>query len=185
LEKEFLGQQIENTVDPDLSRGKQSSEREIVSENGNSKLWELQRVRNEQVQSSGRIKILTSQIESLRSQIKDQNLDISQRKLELSRRRSDSESAKYQLAERETGLLNGIRNSIKRTDHLWHSNHIKTAEARIFLCREAASLYALRQKVRRRDNGLKESYTIGGVSILNLREMNGKTHLFCHLCDKY
>ncbi|KAL4784287.1 UV radiation resistance protein and autophagy-related subunit 14-domain-containing protein [Aspergillus varians] len=71
------------------------------------------------------------------------------------------------------GVLNGIRNSIKRTDHLWHSSHIKTAEARIFLCREAASLYGLRQKVRKRDNGLKETYTIGGISILDLREMNG------------
>ncbi|KAL5333220.1 UV radiation resistance protein and autophagy-related subunit 14-domain-containing protein [Aspergillus crustosus] len=78
-----------------------------------------------------------------------------------------------QLAERETGYLNTIRNNIKRTDHLWHSNHIKTAEARIFLCREAASLYSLRQKFRRGETGLKESYTIGGVSILNLKELNG------------
>ncbi|KAL4798147.1 UV radiation resistance protein and autophagy-related subunit 14-domain-containing protein [Aspergillus venezuelensis] len=76
-------------------------------------------------------------------------------------------------ARRESGLLNGIRNSIKRTDHLWHSNHTKTAEARIFLCREAASLYGLRQKVRKRDDSLKETFTIGGVSILDLRELNG------------
>ncbi|KAL4927930.1 putative ZIP family zinc transporter [Aspergillus undulatus] len=75
---------------------------------------------------------------------------------------------------RETGVLNNIRHNIKRTDHAWHSNHTKTAEARIFLCREAASIYGLRQKVRKTDNGLKEIYTIGGVSILDLREMNGK-----------
>ncbi|KAL2814741.1 UV radiation resistance protein and autophagy-related subunit 14-domain-containing protein [Aspergillus granulosus] len=71
------------------------------------------------------------------------------------------------------GTLTGIQNNHKRTDHLWNSLHTKTAEARIFLCREVASLYGLRQKVRKRDNGLKESYMIGGVNIFDLRDMNG------------
>ncbi|KAL4940499.1 hypothetical protein BDV06DRAFT_224009 [Aspergillus oleicola] len=171
LEREYLGQQIETAVN---EVGKQGQIRETnnVESNGTTK-WACQCVSNEQVKSSARVKVLAGQIESLRSQIKDKQYDIAQRRIALARRRSDSESAVYQLSERETGILSGIRNNIKRTDHLWHSNHTKTAEARIFLCREAASLYGLRQKVRKRDDGLRETYTIGGVSILDLRELNG------------
>jgi hypothetical protein len=121
--------------------------------------------------------MLATQIQSLRSEIQNRNVDISRRRLELARRRSGSESAKYQLAERETGALTSIQNNHKRTDHLWNSLHTKTAEARIFLCREVASLYGLRQKVRKRDNGLKESYMIGGVNIFDLRDLNGKLFL--------
>ncbi|KAL4883613.1 UV radiation resistance protein and autophagy-related subunit 14-domain-containing protein [Aspergillus karnatakaensis] len=127
LDKEYLAQQVGSAVNPGSTRDKELREherRDSVTEG--SRLWGLQKVRNEQIRSSERIKILANHIEN-----------------------------------RETGVLNGIRNNIKRTDHLWHSNHIKTAEARIFLCREAASLYGLRQKVRKRDNGLKEYYTIG------------------------
>ena len=180
LEREYLGQQIEAAVNPSLSRKKllsEDREHNVQKENGTTRLWVLQSISNKQTQSLTRMKAATSQIESLRSQIKDKKFEISQRKIRLARRRSDSASAIYQLSERETGLLGGIRNSIKRTDHIWHSNHTKTAEARIFLCREAASLYGLRQKVRKRDDGLKETYTIGGVGILDLREMNGKSHL--------
>ncbi|KKK23790.1 hypothetical protein AOCH_000293 [Aspergillus ochraceoroseus] len=130
-----------------------------------------------QAESSGRIKIIANEIESLGSAIKNKKFEISQRKLELARRRSDSESARYQLAEREGAMLASTQNNIKRTDHLWHSLHSKTAEARIFLCREAASLYGLRQKVRRRDNVTEETYVIGGVSIIELRNLNGKSRL--------
>lgn len=179
LEREYLGQQIDAAINPSLSQEKLSGEdskHNVQGETGTTRLWALQSLSNQQTQSSTRMKALACQIEDLQSRIKDKKFEISQRKIGLARRRSDSESALYQLSEREAGLLGGVRNNIKRTDHIWHSNHTKTAEARIFLCREAASLYGLRQKVRKRDNRLKETYIIGGVGILDLREMNGKFH---------
>ncbi|KAL2828872.1 UV radiation resistance protein and autophagy-related subunit 14-domain-containing protein [Aspergillus pseudoustus] len=178
LDKEYLGQQIKDAVtsssnlnadDPHTERGKYVD----VPGNRSSNLWALRSIGNKQAQSFGRTKTLAAQIESLSSEIQDRNVDISKRRLELARRRSDSESAKYQLTEREAGALTSIQNNHKRTDHLWNSLHTKTAEARIFLCREVASLYGLRQKVKKRDNGLKESYMIGGVNIFDLRDMNG------------
>ncbi|KAL3494204.1 UV radiation resistance protein and autophagy-related subunit 14-domain-containing protein [Aspergillus germanicus] len=186
LEKENLGQQIEDAVAYKSNAEKLPTElgkHDAVSENGSSKLWTLQSIGNMQAQSAGRTKMLATQIQSLRSEIQNRNVDISRRRLELARRRSDSESAKYQLAERETGALTSIQNNHKRTDHLWNSLHTKTAEARIFLCREVASLYGLRQKVRKRDNGLKESYMIGGVNIFDLRDLNGKLFLFSFCAD--
>ncbi|KAL4912184.1 UV radiation resistance protein and autophagy-related subunit 14-domain-containing protein [Aspergillus aurantiobrunneus] len=155
LERELLGQQIETAVNSNRNQENHPSEFEKHNVTiQRPRLWAFQNISNAQAQSSARTKILAGQIESLQSQIKDKIFEISQRK-------------------RETGLLSSIRNNIKRTDHLWHSSHVKTAEARIFLCREAASLYSLRQKVSKRDDGLKERYTIGDVSILDLREMNG------------
>ncbi|KAL4813386.1 UV radiation resistance protein and autophagy-related subunit 14-domain-containing protein [Aspergillus spinulosporus] len=176
LEREYLGQQIETAINAD------NEPEECLNGRGNTtaewekcrpRLWTIQKIKNEQSRSAARIEIVTNHIKSLQSRIKDKSLDISQRKIKLTRQRSDSESAIYQLSERESGMLSGIHNNIKRTDHLWHANHTKTAEARIFLCREAASLYGLRQKVRKNNNGVKETYTIGGVGILDLREMNG------------
>ncbi|KAL4734645.1 UV radiation resistance protein and autophagy-related subunit 14-domain-containing protein [Aspergillus similis] len=178
LEREYLGQQIAAAINADNEHEKYLSGRGNNSaelERGRPRLWTIQRIKNEQSRSAARIEIVANHIKSLQSRIKDKNLDISQRKIKLTRQRSDSESAIYQLSERESGMLSGIQNNIKRTDHLWHANHTKTAEARIFLCREAASLYGLRQKVRKINNGMKETYTIGGVGILDLREMNGKS----------
>ncbi|KAL4977845.1 UV radiation resistance protein and autophagy-related subunit 14-domain-containing protein [Aspergillus desertorum] len=176
LEREYLGQQIEAATNPGDEHGKHLSgpgNHNTELERGRPGAWTLQSIKNEGSRSAARIEIIANHIKSLRSQVKDKSLDISQRKIKLARQRSDSESAIYQLSDRESGMLSGIRNNIKRTDHLWHANHTKTAEARIFLCREVASLYGLRQKVRKRDTGIKETYTIGGVGILDLREMNG------------
>ncbi|KAL4902490.1 UV radiation resistance protein and autophagy-related subunit 14-domain-containing protein [Aspergillus multicolor] len=177
LDCEYLGQQIEAACQfhrPVYGKAEQH--------------WNLQRIHNEQSRSFARIEGTRRHIKSLQSCINDLRQDISQRKIKLAKQRSDSNSAIYQLSDREAGSLSNTRNNIKRTDHIWHSNHIKTAEARIFLCREAASLYGLRQRVRKRETagGLKETYTIGGVGILDLREPIGATpeHIstsFCHI----
>ncbi|KAL4986959.1 UV radiation resistance protein and autophagy-related subunit 14-domain-containing protein [Aspergillus falconensis] len=175
LEREYLCQQIEAAVNSDSEHEKQLSgpkNHKAELERGRPGSWTLQSIKNEQSRSAARIEIIANHIRSLQSRVKSKRLDISQRKIKLARQRSDSESAIYQLSERGSAMLSGIQNNIKRTDHFWHTNHTKTAEARIFLCREVASLYGLRQKVRKRDS-IKETYTIGGVGILDLRELNG------------
>lgn len=177
LDREHLGQQLQTAVDSKRNSFNDScwlEKHDVGMINSSPRLWALHRVGNEHAQSSARIELIANQLQALRSRIEDQRKEISWRKQILSRRRSDSESAVYHLSEREAGVLSGIRNTIKRTDHLWHSSHIKTAEARIFLCREVASLYGLQQKVKRRENSVKETYTIGGVNIPDLKEMNGK-----------
>lgn len=98
--------------------------------------------------------------------------DLAERRATLARRRADAESAQYQLGERETATLTGIKNATKRAEHIWHSLHSKTAEARIFLCREAAHLYGLRQKTARKGDP-RQLYVLGGMPIVDLRDMNG------------
>lgn len=177
LERESVARQVEDAVTLDSTRNLSSPQSDKIKtdlEDRQYRLWVIQTLMDERSKASARMKGLANQIERLKLEIKDKRHDISHRRRDLARQYSDAESANYQLAEREATMLAGIQNSTKRTDHLWHSQHSKTAEARIFLCREAANLYGLRQKVKKRDGELKESYYIGGVPIFNLKEVNGK-----------
>ncbi|KAA8642190.1 Atg14 domain-containing protein [Aspergillus tanneri] len=177
IESESIARQIEDAVKIGNYRDVLSDKYEKLSNNNKDtqlKFWIKQTISNQQSKSFPRAKILAIQVEKLRLEIENKRLEISQRKLALKRRYSDAESAKYQLVEREAAILAGVQNSTKRTDHLWHSQHSKTAEARIFLCREAANIYGLCQVAKKKNGEFKETYCIGGVSICNLKDMNGK-----------
>ncbi|PLB44692.1 hypothetical protein P170DRAFT_415333 [Aspergillus steynii IBT 23096] len=176
LERESISRQIEDAVTFDSTRNLSSAQSDKIASNLQERQyrsWIIQTIIDERSKSSARTKSLANQIERMKLEIKDKRRDISHRRRELARQDSDAESANYQLTEREATMLAGIQNNTKRTDHLWHSQHSKTAEARIFLCREAANLYGLRQKVKKRDGELKETYCIGGVPIINLKDING------------
>ena len=178
LEKQSIAEEIEATVTLGIAQAEHPSEYDgniAACEVGSLPTWTLQVIAKKEAESSARMRSVSGQIESLISEINDKRLDISQRRLALARQNSDSESAQYQLCERETALLAGMQNNTKRTDHLWHSLHSKTAEARIFLCREAANIYGLQRKTKNKDGALQETYTIGGVDIIDLRDLNGKS----------
>ncbi|KAK2810266.1 hypothetical protein FQN49_008546 [Arthroderma sp. PD_2] len=65
-----------------------------------------------------------------------------------------------------------VQSSIKATDKQWNNLHGKAVESRVFLCREAATLFGLRQRTRRRKGDLTNSFSIGGINIVDLRQMN-------------
>ncbi|KAJ5884097.1 uncharacterized protein N7473_010983 [Penicillium subrubescens] len=176
LEKESLGRQIELAVSREVSQKTPSIPSEGLStdDHKSSPCWALQTISSRQAASSSRRESLAQQIEELKEDLKAKKADISEREANLSRRRSDAESALYQLGEREATILTGVQNTTKRAEHLWHNLHSKTAEARIFLCREAAHLYGLRQKTSRKGDG-RHSYVLGGITIVDLKDMNSAT----------
>ncbi|KAJ5806160.1 uncharacterized protein N7503_003762 [Penicillium pulvis] len=166
LEKQSLGNQIEiATAHSQLG----SSE----TDHDSSCRWALQTILSQQAGSISREDVVAQQINTLKEEIRAKRADILDRKARLARRRSDAESAQYQLGEREAAILTGLQNTTKRTEHLWHTLHSKTAEARIFLCREAAHLYGLRQKATKKGDA-SQTYVLGGLAIVDLRDMNGK-----------
>ncbi|KAJ5577796.1 uncharacterized protein N7459_006760 [Penicillium hispanicum] len=148
LEREALGRQIERIVSHDNSQSQKPvcEARHVDTEHEYSRQRALQTVSSQQTTSLHRNNNIAQRINYLKAEIKAQKAVISGHRDVLVRRRSDAESAKYQRGEREAAILTGIQNTTKKTEHLWHSLHSKTAEARIFLCREAANLYGLRQK---------------------------------------
>jgi hypothetical protein len=175
LEKDALGHEIEAAVAGNTAQY-ENKEAECTHEgrvSGQNPRWTIQAAQTEQARSSERTKVILAQTELLKNEIKAKKGEVRKCASALRQRRSDAESANYQLAERRDSALSSIQNSIKRTEHLWHSLHNKTAESRIFLCREAANIYGLRRKLRKRNAEVTESYVIGGVPIVDLRELNG------------
>ncbi|KAJ5127496.1 hypothetical protein N7448_008275 [Penicillium atrosanguineum] len=177
LEKEALGRQVEASLSLDTppAQSVTTNWNRPRTDHESSRWWAVEAISSQQAALSNKREDINQQVKALKEEIKAKKSYISERKAALFRRRSDAKSARYQLEEREAVTLTGIQNTSKRTEHLWHSLHSKTAEARIFLCREAAHLYGLRQKTSRR-NDARITYVLGGISMIDLREMNGK---FC------
>ncbi len=123
-------------------------------------------------QSTQRAKAICDHVEALKAQIKAMRTDISTRRASNARRRADADAAKQNIEERRAATLSGIEKSIKRTDHLWRSVHARTTEDRSFLCHEAANLYGLKQRKRKKGGVVREEYAIGGIGISDLRDMN-------------
>ncbi|KAJ5286889.1 hypothetical protein N7478_002575 [Penicillium angulare] len=179
LEKEALGQHIESAVSSDRSRTPRSKIETGSSEadHDGSRRWVHQTISSRENSSASRLETVRQHTKTLKEEIEARKADILERRRRLARRRSDSESAHYQLGEREAAILISIQNTTKRTEHLWHTLHSKTAEARIFLCREVAHLYGLRLKTARKADA-RQNYVLGGLAILDLLDMNGKLTIF-------
>ncbi|KAK2749798.1 hypothetical protein FQN55_003034 [Onygenales sp. PD_40] len=179
LEKETLGKQIEAAVvtkDTDNIQSAGNGPSDQPSQRKDSSPWAIQAAKSRASQSAARTAAIVDRISALREEIKQGKEDIARRRATLQQRRSDAESANYQIEDRRASTLASVQNNIKRTDQLWNSLHSKTADSRIFLCREAASLYRLRQRTRRKNGELVHVYTIGGISIIDLRDLNGANH---------
>lgn len=182
LEKESTGKRIEEAVKhasltdktgPELLDQSKSSQDEP------SKVV-IETMRTLKTQSEIRTESIQVQIAKLRREIDEGKQEIARRRAALAKRRSDAESANYQLPERRTAVLNNVQKDIKKTDTMWNSLHAKTAESRMFLCREAANLYNLRQRSRRRNGEIISTYSIGGVNMVDPRDMNSE-----HMAESY
>lgn len=173
LEKEALGKRIETAVVYDNGYDQlPSNQQPSDTDSRLSPRWALRTISSRHAESLTRRESLAHQVETLKTEVQAQQAGILQRKELLARRRSDAESAKYQLSEREAGSLASVKNTSKRVEHVWHNLHSKTAESRIYLCRELANLYGLRKITKRSQD--REIYVLGGGYIVDLREMNGK-----------
>jgi hypothetical protein len=172
LEKEAFGKEIETALAYESTQDQPSAQRESLDADKSSPRWALQTISNQHAESLIRRESLSHQLEAFKVEVAAKKSEIAQRKAILARRRSDAESAKYQVEEREAGTLASVQNTSKRIEHVWHNLHNKTAESRIYLCREVANLYGLRKATKK--GQAREVYVLGGGFVVDLRDMNGK-----------
>lgn len=118
----------------------------------------------------GRCREIKAQAEILREEIEKARVEIRKLKSSLETRRADFASVTHNVGARRKSTLESIEKSIRRMVYRGDQQHQRTAESRIFLCREAAKLYGLRQR-RRRGNASREEYLIGGVGIVDLKDL--------------
>lgn len=140
----------------------------------NTKTWEVERASSAKVDSLERSQAILSHNDALRKELEVIRESIAKRKALLSQRRSDADSASHHLSQRRAATLEPVEYGITRTQTRWDALHDRTAESRVFLCREAANLYGLQQRKRRKGVLGRDSYIIGGVPIVDLRDLNSK-----------
>ena len=171
LHTESLGKEVEQNLSEIL---KQDKARSLAGTN-NSELnptWTVHRAASEQVISEDKTRNVLSHIEALQKETETIKAEIAARKARLLRRRSEFASAKQELSQSQASALEPMDRGIKRTEHRWDIMHNKTAESRLFLCREVALLYGLHQRKRKKGGLGRDVYFIGGVPIADLRDLN-------------
>lgn len=134
--------------------------------------WIVQRAKAEQVDSRDKTNIIITHVDTLREETQTMKADIAARKARILRRRSDFASAKQELSHSQSGTIESLERAIKRTTHRWDVLHKKTAESRMFLCKEVAHLYCLQQHKRKKGASAREVYSIAGIPIADLKELN-------------
>ena len=119
-------------------------------------------------------RLIHEQVESLRKEANEMQTEIAKKKDMNGRRRMALGSARQELSRHGATDFDVIGKATSRTQHRWNVVHAKTAESRMLLCKEAASLYVLQQRERRSGTSNVETYHIGGLQIHNLKDLNRK-----------
>lgn len=176
LQKEVYGQQIYNTVTGRVADNKEPTSSRIPKSveqyEDKPSRFTIQAIKSRGLQSASRTQEILKHVQVLKEEIQMGKDEITRRRSVLSQRRSDARSVNYRLVERRTAESNTVQEDIKERQDYWDVAHKKIAASRVLLCREAASLYRLRQKSRRKDGQITSVVTIGGLPIIDLRDMN-------------
>ena len=173
LQTEALGKEVEQNV-TDVPQLNKTTKTASIKGPESNPTWTVQRAPAEQRASEEKSRHIYDHVQSLREEIQKTKAEIAARRKTLQKRRSDFASAKQELSQSRPHSVEDVEKGMRRTEHRWDILHNKTAESRIFLCREAALLYGLQQRKRKKGGLGRDVYVIGGVPIADLRDLNSK-----------
>lgn len=171
LHRESLEKEVERNVKSPSKSKKTTSPASTRASDSNPK-WASERAAAEQTISEEKAQTVHDHIQRLREEVHNAKIEIAERKAKLQARRSEFTSAKQELSQSQATSIDPVEKGIRRTGHRWDILHEKTAEARLFLCREVALLYGLQQRKRKKGGLGRDVYSIGGVPIPDLRDLN-------------
>ncbi|KAL8826557.1 MAG: hypothetical protein Q9191_003726 [Dirinaria sp. TL-2023a] len=167
LEVETLGQEVEKNVKSSRHRIKN-----LDKLDGAFPTYTIELACAEKVELEDRTDTILAQADLLRGQTEELKAYMDKKKAELSKRRSTLSSATRRLSKRADSEFEPLQKDTTRTKSHWDALHTKTAEARNFLCREAAQLYGLQQRRGKKGGIERDVYLIGGSPIIDLRDLN-------------
>ena len=175
VEKESLGQQIGTEVKTNLNASEETNQ--SFKSNGTSlSTFDIEQIYARHAEAQDRTREIELASQEVGDGIKTARETAEELRKALTERREQLQISQRDLEERKSSAYGNINRSIDRARHRWDANHQTIADARSFLSREAASLCGLRQRRRRRPDGsVREDYKLGGVSIVDLRELNSKS----------
>ena len=174
LEKETKSRQVEEVTATGSAAYDKKQGDDPDRSTGTVLIWACERAAAAKEQSEHRAAAMSEHSKALQKEIGNMREDIRRRKLLLAQRRSETESVTHQVVERRSTMFEGVEHSVKRKEQSWYSLHNKISESRAFLCREAAKLHGLKQRKKKRGEQVRDEYSIGGVGVVDLTEMNSK-----------
>ena len=180
LHRESLRLHIENVVATSSTVFQENALREESKDLSEEAIqtWTIQSTRNQQDLTDATTQNLHNQRDLIYHEIKSVKLEIANRK-ELNQQRARAlASAQSELSKDQAVCIKPIARSIRHTKQDWGLLHGKTIEARSFLCKEAASLYSLQQRKKRKGGVGRDVTFIGGLPIVDLRDLNSMSACF-------
>lgn len=174
LDSEAAGKAVESSIAVGPTSGPIKASAKIMEP---SPAWALEQAIAEEFASVKRAESIMSHVDALRKETEMARSDIARRKAGNVKRWSDLKSTTL-AAQREAEALESVKKGVERMERRWDMLHTRTMESRVFLCREAAQLYGLQQRIRKKAGSVRDIYMIGGVPIPDLRDLNSKYLLF-------
>lgn len=172
LEKESIEKQVEQSISSSEKTFRTSSPSSGLNKQEANPAWSITRASADQTTSEERTGAIHSHIQLLRQETQQMKADIAARKSRLLQRRSELSSAQKEYSHSQELSLNPVEKDIRRVTNRWENLQTRTAESKVFLCKEVAHLYGLQHHKRRKGVRGRDLYTIGGVTIVDLRELN-------------
>ena len=174
IQEEALGRDVERIV----IRHKATSGKGLLKANDRThepnNSCVLERATTDYITSNKRTEAILGHVEALRVQTKEMKAEIARRRIDLAKRRSNIAVASESISRLRSTTIEPVEKGVKQTEHRWDALHTATLEARVFLCKEAAQLYGLQKRNPKKGGSGKDVYTIGGIPIVNLRELNSQ-----------
>ena len=171
IEKAKLGKQLENIVGPQSVN--------VVQKPGlgnqtvdPARTWAMEMLEAQKKQAKENRKAIQSHAVTLRDELRSAKEDMEKSKAKIAARKAEMDAITAYTPDRRRGAAESMITATEKFKHAWESVHHKGAENRNFLCREAARLYRLSQKKKMRGGVARDQYTIGGIPIVDLREIN-------------
>lgn len=179
LQSEAVGKEVESQLAATQATITTTTKKKVAPKPAEGcSAWMLEQAVGEQVASTERTLDILSHVDALRKETDRMRTEVAKRKANLLRRRSDLKSAHDALSQREAVAIDPVEKGVQRMEHRWDAMHTKTAESRVFLCREAAQLYGLQQRKRKSRGPGRDVYLIGGIPIADLRDLNSMSRTF-------
>lgn len=128
----------------------------------------------EQAVIESRINDIIDKAAELRQQIEDYKQYTAKQREHHASRRQDIATERGQLDKQKPRALEPVQSAIRKARQRLEKVRNRTVDARVLLCREAATLSGL---LKRKGKDGKSEYWLGGVPIPDLRDLNGKLKL--------
>lgn len=119
-----------------------------------------------------RVEAIVSQAEELKSQMQEYKNRIDTQKEEIERRRKVLANERQEHEKQKPRAVEPVQAATKKAAQRLERTHTRITECRLLLCREAAASSSFQ---RRKDTNGRSQYTLGGIAIPDLRELNIRT----------